>query len=57
VVHGFIKPEWSAQIKIVKVYPLDLISVVGLHVEDSGHVSFVGFVRPKRSTGAPWPPA
>jgi hypothetical protein len=40
VVHGFIKPGRSARrsttkIKNVKGNPLDLISAVGLHVDDS----------------------
>jgi hypothetical protein len=44
-----------AQIKNVKGYPLDLILTVGSHVDSSGRVSFLGFVQPKQSTGAPWP--
>jgi hypothetical protein len=36
-----------AQIKNVKGYPLDLISAVGLHMDGSELVSFLGFVRPK----------
>jgi hypothetical protein len=60
MVHGFIKPSPSArrsmaQIKNAKGYPLDLISAIGLHVDGCGHVSFLSFVRPKQSTGAPWP--
>jgi hypothetical protein len=55
----FIKPGPSAwrsmaQIKNAKGYPLDLISAIGLHVDWSGCVSFLDFVRPKQSTGAPW---
>jgi hypothetical protein len=45
------------QIKNTKGYPLDLISAVGLHVDDSGSVSFLSFIRPKQSTRAKWPPA
>jgi hypothetical protein len=61
-VHEFIKPGLSArrsmaQIKNVKGYPLDLISAVSLHVDGSGRVSFLVFVRPKQSTGVPWLPA
>jgi hypothetical protein len=60
VVHGFIKPRSLAQLsttqmKNVKGYPLDLMSVIDSHVDDGGCVSFVSFVRPKQSTGAPWP--
>jgi hypothetical protein len=46
-----------AQIKNTKGYPLDLILAVGSHMDDSGRVSFLVFVRPKQSTGAPWAPA
>jgi hypothetical protein len=62
VVHGFIKPGSSAwrstdQIKNAKGYPLDLISAISLHVDGSGHVSFLDSILPKQSTGAPWLPA
>jgi hypothetical protein len=62
MVHGFIKPGLSArrsmtQIKNTKGYPLDLISAVGLHMDGSGRVSFLSFIRPKQSTREPSPPA
>jgi hypothetical protein len=37
--------------------PLDLISIVGLHMDNSGRVSFLGFIRPTHSTEVPWLPA
>jgi hypothetical protein len=62
VVHEFIKTgpstRWSTtQIKNAKGYPLDLILVIGLHVDGSGCVSFLSFVRPKQGTEAQWSPA
>jgi hypothetical protein len=54
---GSLNPGSTTHMKNAKGYPLDLISPVSLHVDGSGRVSFLGFIRPKQSTKMPWPPA